>query len=372
MERHSPLIIRALAGALLAQAAPALVASVSGFVQDADLVVVAKAVVVAPNGTSASIGLQIERVLKGAQRGPSLLTVIAVNRPVSANADRNCGIWFLKRQEDGFSVIPVEHAGALNSLRMPLASCAPPQTHSYAAQANVSDKVISELSESAEASQGQGGQAMTLYRALRKSGSALETPIVQRLAASSVADLRAVALGLGIANGQVSALDQAETEIRQVKSGQAKAIYVMAISAFTAPEGVPALGRLARRSSSADLPVQRAAARALKAIHNPAALNVLYVLLDHPDKEIRENAVSGFSLYRLGVPGGLTGPALDRAMLRGAQLGSATSPQGNEGIHLGPFASVAEESAAIGFYRNWWPRNSGQAASPGANQSPVR
>jgi hypothetical protein len=298
-----------------------------------------------------------------------------MDRPMSAVPDRICGIWFLKQLKDGFVVIPVEHAGPLNSLRIPLASCAPPQTNSYAAQANAPDKVLSEIAESAEASQGLDGQAMTLYRALHKSGSALETPIVQRLAASSVADLRAVALGLGMGEGQASALNQAETEIRQVKSAQARAIYVMTISDFTAPDGVPALGRLANGSSgspAADLPVQRAAARALKAIHNPAALNVLYVLLDHADKEIRENAVSGFSLFRLGMQAGLTGPALDRALLSAAQPGSSTSPRSNEGIHLGPFASAAEESAAIGFYKSWWPRNSGQAANPGASQSPAR
>jgi hypothetical protein len=371
MKRNSLFIIRTLAGVLLAQAASAQVSSVGRFVQDADLVVVAKAVLVAPNGTDASISLQIERVLKGAPGGASLLTVNAVNRSISADADRNCGIWFLKQQKDGFTVIPVEAAGALSSLRVPLASCGQPQTNSYAAQANAPDKVLSEIAESAEASQGQGGQAMTLYRALRNSGSAVETPIVQRLAASSVADLRAVALGLGIANGQASALNQAETEIWQVKSDQAKAIYVMTISAFTAPDGVPALGRLAHSSPAADLPVQRAAARALKAIRNPAALDVLYVLLDHSDKEIRENAVSGFSLFRLGVPAGLTGPALDRAILSAAQPGSNTSAQSNEGIHLGPFASVAEESAAISFYKSWWPQNSGQAANPGASQRPA-
>jgi hypothetical protein len=95
-------------------------------------------------------------------------------------------------------------------------------------------------------------------------------------------------------------------------------------------------------------------------------------LLDHADKEIRENAVSGFSLFRLGMQAGLTGPALDRALLSAAQPGSSTSPRSNEGIHLGPFASAAEESAAIGFYKSWWPRNSGQAANPGASQSPAR
>ena len=159
MERNSLLIVRALAGVLLAQAAPAQVASVSRFVQDADLVVVAKAVLVAPNGTDASINLQIERVLKGAPGGASLLTVKAMDRPMSAVPDRICGIWFLKQLKDGFVVIPVEHAGPLNSLRIPLASCAPPQTNSYAAQANAPDKVLSEIAESAEASQGQDGRA---------------------------------------------------------------------------------------------------------------------------------------------------------------------------------------------------------------------
>jgi HEAT repeat protein len=324
----------------------------------ADVVVVAKASSITSNPLGVSITLEIERVLKGSQIG-STIQAAAPDRSLVGQFERSCGIWFLQQQDGKLNVIPVERSSPLGALRM-TASCSVPQSYSYSPQANVVDKTLSEIAESAELLEGKRYQAMRLFTALRGSGSPLEAQVMQRLITSQSLELRAVALGLQIAQGNVAGLNRAELEIPNVRSSAALVIYLTALSDFSAPAGVPSLGRLATNSSN-ELAVRRAAARALKTIHSVPALNFLHILLDHSDKEIRENAVSGFSLFRLGIPPGLKGAAFDRALLAAADpAGKLSSSSDREGIHLGKFADEAEESALINFYKAWWPKNAGR------------
>ena len=355
-------IVILLGALLLPEGAHAQKSTTNRFARQADLVVVATVVSLDAHVTGASIHLQVKRILMGSLNGGSTLVAEAGDGSQAAESDSsNCGIWYLKRGNEKLSVIPVAQGPPAASLRTWLASCATPRLYPYAAQSGADDKILSEIAESAELSQGKYLQATHLYRALEGSGSPVEAQVIKRLASSEIPELRAVAFGLQIRNGDVAGLSHAEAEIPGLGSSEAKALYAITISDFPAPEGVPILGRLATGATKAELPFQRAAASALKAIHNPVALNFLYVLLDHPDKEVRENAVSGFSQFRLGMPAGLKGVDFDHALIAATYPGRKTSSaEDREAIHLGRFASAEEEAALINFYKSWWPKNSGR------------
>lgn len=359
MRIHKAASILGFACVMLPRLAVAQTSPVSRLAQDADAIVIGKATAGTAKGTALSVSLQIDRVLKGTTSAVSIPATATIMGDVGKTVQTGCGIWFLKESNGQWTVQPVEAGPVMRSLHMPLASCSMPQSYTYTAQASAVDKVLTELAASAEASQGKNGQSLYLFRALRGSGSPVEDQVVQRLSASTAPELRAVSFGLQIAKGEPAGLNRTELEISTTLPPEARAIYVMALGEFTATEGVPALSRLATSTAKADLPIQRAAATALKRIHNAAALSVLYVLLDHSDREIRENAVSGFSLFRLGIPAGLKGGAFDHAVLAAAAPGSSvlSAEKDREGIHLGPFASPAEESTLIAFYKSWWPQN---------------
>jgi hypothetical protein len=195
---------------------------------------------------------------------------------------------------------------------------------------------------------------MQLFGWLAESHSVIAEQAIRRFAGSPSLELRSVSFALGIQKGDVKSLERGEREMMNFPKGNHLVPLMMAISNFTNPDGVAVLGRLATNSS---VPAANyAASEALRLIHNPASLAILYVLLDSPEKAIRENAVMGFTLFRLGMPPALRGQALDRALMDAANPGKLIAPQDREGLHLGQFNSHDQETQLINFYKSWWPK----------------
>ncbi|MEO8659435.1 MAG: hypothetical protein ABI693_13260 [Bryobacteraceae bacterium] len=357
MNRITNIMIASLYSAL---GIPLGLASVSTLTQRADLVVVARSLQIRGVSDGSEVDLQVVRVLKGGQ--PTTVTISVslpgVPAPPSLVAGA-CGIWFLERsrgQGSNWTGIAQSAEPMVYSYYWYLASCAPPQTQSYQAGASPVDKILSEMTESAERSDGKGAQALLLYRALNGSGSPIADQAIRRFTDSRSPELRSVAFALGILKGNIKSLERAEQEIINSPKGEHFGPLLMAVANFTNPDGVATLGRMATNPNVPPAATY-AAAEALKVIHSPAALAFLYVLLDNPDGQVRANAVMGFTLFRLGMPPALRGQAFDRASMEAANPGKQIAPEDREGLHLGQFKSRDEESQLINFYPSWWPKN---------------
>lgn len=365
MHNFTKVIIFGILGSTSAQV---LQSELLSIVNVADSIVVAKPARVSSQDNRPAVDLQVVRTLKGPAVDGTTLTVEADVGLAPGNIERGCGIWYLKveKRTGKLEAIPQENGARLDAFWRRLTSCAAPLLQSYRADASPVDKVLSEMTESAERAEGRDYQAVPLYRTVLGSGSPIEEQIIQRFGTSRSPELRAVAVGLALGKGDARALERAEPDIGRAQSGETRMIYVMAISNFTNPEGAPVLGRLATKSVNADPALQYAASEALKLIHNPAALGFLYLLLDSPDKATRENAVAGYSLFRLGMPAALRGQAFDRALMETANPGRQIAAEDREGIHLGQFTSSGQEAELINFYKSWWPRNARRFSANGS------
>jgi len=119
--------------------------------------------------------------------------------------------------------------------------------------------------------------------------------------------------------------------------------------------GVLALGRLVLDPDTPDY-LKVSAAQALRNIHTPDAVRFLGQMVDSPDVEIRNAAVSGLVQYVAGVRPAADGPdrreALDEAFNPGRRKTPFSVPR--EFLRLGPFPDAGEEERLLSYWRGWW------------------
>ncbi len=334
-------------------------ASLTRLSEEAEVIVVARPLRLKRVDGTSLLTLQPVRIIKG-RAAIGKMESIHVGQ-IDVNSNEGCGLWFLRSIEGKLSAVKLSQAPGPDSIRLLLGSCNPTASFAYSQADSIADKLLMELAESVEIKNGTQPNLVEFFMMMKGSKSKAESRSIARFANSPNLELRVISRGLRIRLGDADALREAESDLVIPLSSQAKQIYLMSITDFSHPAGVETLGRISAVGSQSDLVFQRAAACALKKIHNRSSLVHLYRMLDHKDKQIRECAVSGFSLFRLGVRSGLTGDEFGR------ELSSAASPSGNfkseeerAGLHLGPFVSDSEEEFYVNFYRSWWLANSGQ------------
>lgn len=336
--------------------------------EEAELIVVGSAEdgVVTQQGVRYTI--RVVRTLKGdATTGSAFPVDVAIRKDPRLGPPPSsipCGIWMLRSADGGWSVLKRGMEVGASSFHYPLPSCAAAPDAALEAL-TVTDKVAVEL---ASALHVPGADKSGLLRSLFRELNPGETPLVRELSlqwrSSPSDDIRTVGLAWGIVLHEPEALSSAAREMSKLAHGGLGSVLITALHEYANLDatGIGALGQITQMTDLNQgnaLLIRKAAAKALRRLHTREALPHLYALLD--DSELRENAIAGFSYFRMGVPPFLPGVNPDEALQRVAPkwLHDPANQAERPMIRLDPIREPAEEQALAQLWKQWFQQNRG-------------
>lgn len=358
----------------LLASASALLAAVVGAPPISTLAAKAEAIVVATvapdpvvNATSqastVTLGLIIERVIVGDIVPAGVVsTVWRVNRAVTANAGKSItgttGLFFLKRGATGEWEVLSQAQPSMHftDAYIPVPPGAIGDAYAYKTDVPVVEKLLLEIANAAEQSQGREPALQFVHYGLLE-GFQSDVPkrLYERLSQSGVAETRAMGIAGMVRRGDPEALGALERESVGLSADRSLPVAAFSIGAYYRnpdPTGVTILGRLAR---TAALPKLRAAAAiALASIHTKATLPYLALLLEEPDIELASYGIGGLAMFANNVA------ILTHANLKttGYQPLPGPAPFRTEEtmkyFALGKEALGANREQFVNFWKDWW------------------
>jgi hypothetical protein len=359
-----------------------------------EVIVVGTATAQNVTSTSATVDIEVERVLKGAVavntqiRVPFSSNSSACTVPQSAAAVT--AVWFLKKSPDGalaFADSPKSQAchPFLSDYEMPAG--VPPAQWSYPEDAKPEDKLAHELAWSIEAHQGDGPVALILNPNLLDGASKDEAlRIYQALYASGTEDIHLAGMIGLLHSGDVGAMQSLADNVTQMVHASRRATYLRAgerlpirygrsaadskqdvqtqetvIAAVVgrianpSDDTVRQLGRLSEGTISS-ASIRRASARALSEIHTPMAVTYLAPLLyEDKDPALRAYAVTGLACFANAVP--VLDPTQPNHQLNLNYSGTYKTDATLAHFAMGLRTISQKESYYLDFWRSWWSTN---------------
>ena len=293
-------------------------------------------------GASSDLILRVIRVLKG-EIAPGSQVAISTrgsrvfipgpssNTPNHWIVDHFSALWFLRQEENGYSVVPVTPGAGdpeRASLELPEEAPAPAQLENTPRA--VAEEIIAALRAMAtkhpaevkpiynvqvingvvDRSYGAGryaAEALQLSEALETLGDPPTLLTIHReLMAEPAGYLRAIGIAGLIAANDPAGPKQAAAEIHTLFREAYLTPIEMNLSGYhnlADPEAIIAIGRLATETSDLDMPsLQRSATRALYNLHTKEAVPALVTLLDSSDPEVGGLALSGLCMFTRNAP----------------------------------------------------------------------
>ncbi len=379
------------------------VAILAGF---SDVIVVGTATPEDVTTTSATVDIQVERVLKGKAVPNMQMQVPFASRSaqctVPPSAVAVTAIWFLTRQASGamaFANSPKSQSchPFLTDYEVPEGAL--PAQWSYPEDAKPEDKLAYELAWSIESHQGDGPVALVMNANLLDGASkTVALQIYRELYSSSTPDIRITGM-LGLLRlGDADTLRALADNVNQAAQQPRRGTYLRygqrlpisyGSSGLTPTQGmetqetviaetvarvsnssddaVKQLGRLSQASTSSQ-PIRHAAARALAEIHTPLALTYLAPFLyDNNDATFRAYAIGGIACFANGVP--VLDPTRPDGRLNLNYSSIFKTEETLSHFAMGLPTISKRESYYLDFWRSWWSSN-GAAVQAKVSASP--
>jgi hypothetical protein len=249
--------------------------------------------------------LKVARYVYGDSAGDQLRVYFVVGRLPIARPRPNLAIGqtlllFLQRSGDGFAI--TTPAGEV--LRT-LPELAPPPEH-----ASRIDAVAHEL-EGIILYADAATEASLIVQAAEARAELRRQVDVNLLDTPELGDpaKRIAWVALALAQGQVEAFREVAVLATHALEQPAEALWSLLVQKVSAFRSAGALSHLAALMSSADLPLARAAATALRQLRDPVATPDLIRALDHSDQQVRYQAVMGLAELH---PEANLGPSFER------------------------------------------------------------
>jgi hypothetical protein len=333
----------------------------------ADAIVVAEVQNGQQTGQHVSMDLAIERVIKG-----TLLAGTSVNvqwdaswPPVNAVLPAHYGVWFLSTTSSGrWRLLPVKDGRIPVQLAyFPLSkSTAPGNTAATLSATSVIDRMALELSTAAEHYTDTDELIRVSSGLVQISDTPVTINIYRRLSTSADPELRALGLGALITKtNDAVAIAELVKDVDQIAKLRMGPFALTAIRYMRdpSPNTIDALSKVA---SSKNPVVQRSAADALRDLHTREALPALASLMDSPDRETREAAIKGFSMFVENLP--ITTPdSIPSQRWRVPQGPAPYRTSDTDRYSLSTRAlDPAQEAAYLQFWKSWWARLKAQIA----------
>ena len=312
----------------------------------ADTIVVARVISgkarSSPAGASGELLLRIIRVIEGEIAAGSQVAIKthgsrfyipgpAARMSGSWAVQHFTALWFLRRQGEQYSVIPVTpNAGEPQRASLLLPENASPASQSNELHRAVAEEIIATLRAMAithpneikpvfnvQMINGQvdrgysfgnyAAKALQLTEALATLGDQPTLLAVHReLASDQVGYLRSIGIAGLIAANDPAGPRQAAGELRNLSREAYLGPIATSLMGYRNPEdreAILAIGRMATEFADLDLPLlQRSAARALNALHTKETLPTLITLLDSKDAEVGGLALNGICLFVRNAP----------------------------------------------------------------------
>jgi hypothetical protein len=340
----------------MASAAALRGASLVQLVPQSDAIVVGTQSAVARSGDAVTFNLAVERVFKGNLGVGSVVGVTwSSTRSAAAHwagSPSYRGIWFLQQAPGGgWACIPAASIGnrtTVADLPFPVSTGPLPAALAYdPSNTALTDQLALEIAATQPAN-----PAVVLY-ALAGGSSASALQALRYVAANRSGDLGLIGLAGLIEQNDVPTMLQVEqmAGALDMTSYGARALAASISIVFRNPDpsGVASLGRIAT-SPTAPAKLQEAATEALRAIHSPAALPYLGLLVTSNSASLQLPAAQGISYFVNGV--GVVTPQSAASM---SYLGSGQPSvyyTADTKSHLG--YRTGQEASFIAYWQGWW------------------
>ena len=328
----------------------------SSIVSDADAVVVARHTPQALVGPRLILSLDVRRVMKGELVPGNLIQAERERRVVARRGAfrpaEGCGMWFLKREGSQWQILPMRGDLFFEMLFFPIGNCA--NRVSMSRSTSVDHAVFGEVAEAFRSGVVNNEDALSAAVDLHPANSEGTWFDATELSAAPETRLRELGVMLQLRQGDAAGL-RGLIDLMSAENTDPNFVNMCSspISVWTqdSEEAVNLLGAIATREFiPRERFIQYAASRALRGIHNDSSLPYLKRLLDHPEQRVRQVAVEGLSLHRLGVPSGLSEGAISRERsarhLKAFQAGEDLT-----GVHFGPFADKNAEEQIVLYWK---------------------
>jgi hypothetical protein len=327
----------------------------------ADAIIVAEVQNGQQAGRQVSMALAIERVIKGTLPVGTSVNVRwdASWPPVKAVLPAYYGVWFLTATSSGHWVLlPVRDGRIPVQLAyFPLSkSNAPSNASGTLSATSVIDRMALELSTAIEHYTDVDELIRVSSGLVQISDTPVTIDIYRRLSTSADPEIRALGLGALITKtNDAVAIAELVKDLDRIANLRMGSFALNAIRYLRdpSPNTIDALSKVA---SSKNPAAQRSAAEALRDLHTREALSALGSLLDSPDRETREAAIKGFSMFVENLP--ITTPdSIPSQRWRVPQGPAPFRTSDTDRYSLSTRAlDQAQEAAYLQFWKSWWAR----------------
>lgn len=332
----------------------------------ADVIVVGRSNNLVQNGSDVEFSLTIDRLIKSNNSLPaSSIDVVwqdatSFNARLSENAPLpGFGIWFLRRLEDRWQVIPVLGA-TFEDIYFAVPSGPISLAYAYDSSASPHERLVAEISNAIESRTIPARLRTLLFSALLEG---LDSPILKilydRLASSPSVDDRLFGLSALIRTGDGAALEPAVQYRDELPDHPAATVLLMSIRDFFRESdsgSVQTLGEIAL-DLSMDLSVRLAAAHAVASIHTRESLPFLGMLLDAPELDLRVEAVGGLGAFANGLAIQTRANTVSLAYLQLPEDAPYRTQDTVAHLAFGRQAIEADETRYTTFWADWWQDN---------------
>ncbi len=307
--------------------------------------------------------LTVTRVIKGTLTSGTIIPITVATRAAANRVPQGAGLWFLKKVEGQWKVMPVLGNPAFleTGYFVPLSDASrQPGRISEKSSTTVNYSVNDQIAVEVFAAVRNHSSRMQMFLLGQVLDSLEQTPFVvgafRELSASADPEVRVAGLAgmLGCDDEDVTwALSQIANDMERILKTDARSLLIPSICSIRNrdPRAVASLGKL---TSSGEVTLKRCAASALDIIHTPDTLPWLAGLLDDGDARTREYAIQGLSRFVDNLP-------IQNSS--NIMTGLAYLPQGPT-----PFRTVetdryslskgwldgADEKPYLSFWRAWW------------------
>jgi hypothetical protein len=308
--------------------------------------------------------LLISRVLKGTETAGTLVQVSwqrapqATTPPLSSKKKRE-GILFLKHHAAGLSVLSFTIPSTdLEDISIPAVSPLLPE-YSYAAQASVIEKVLSEIANVAESAPENPLLQFVHHGSLEKYSSSAILGLYTKLSQSTSRSTKALGLAGLIRRGDVGALGRLEVEGEELSQSSEGRLLEFGIEAHYRnpdPTGVAILGRLATNPAT-KASLRGSTAGALASIHTKESLLYLSQLLDSPDPELQSFGVGGLAMFANQGPNPQVAGVPMSAQITGRENAPFRTQETMANFAMGKEAFEVNSQKYLQFWKSWWAQN---------------
>lgn len=340
--------------------APAANLQLGSLLNQSDLVTVATIQSVGSSGSNVVFDLLVLRTMKGAITSGVLLsaTWTPTAQPLGAGdvlQSRDTGIWFLKQNGTGWTVLPIAvGAVQLSGVYIRVPSAPLPAAFAYAPSAGGANRLAYELGAATQDATTAAPLAHILAGgAADDLGANVLSPIWNELSSSTTPLNRAIGIAGMIRFGNPTALAVLTAAGAVQGFGtDAQDHLSAAICGYRTNDSASIAGLSALTSSGYQQNVTLCAVHALRAIHSPTAVKYLVPLLDNSSVRVRYEAVAGIASFANGLSVQTSANTADMSFLAfpaNAPLATADTRKNFPTLK----AFEREPQVYVAFWKNW-------------------